>query len=188
VRHALPAFGGGAELSQRAGTTLLVGVGHEARGDDAVGLLVAELLLRHWRGQPPAGVRVLAWRGAPLDLLPHWDGLERLVIIDALVTAGSERPAPGTLQRLSADAPFVRDAGASSHGFGVAEALALAQALGRAPRRVQLWGIEAGVCEVGAPLHPAVVEAALALARRLAREFERPRRGRGVGGVDATLG
>jgi hydrogenase maturation protease len=61
------------------------------------------------------------------------------VVVDA--TRSGE--APGTVRRLPRAAPALR-APASSHALGVSQALALAEALGRAPRRLELVGVEAG--------------------------------------------
>jgi len=147
--------------------TLVVGVGNLERGDDGVGPLVARLLARSWADDPPPGVDVLAWGGDPLGLLDLWAGRERLLLIDAVVTGA----AAGTCRRFAADAPFRSDAGASTHGLGVAAALELARALGRAPATVEVWGIEGVAFEPGAPLTPAVAEAALALVERLRRDL-----------------
>jgi hydrogenase maturation protease len=46
----------------------------------------------------------------------------------------------------------------SSHGIGVAEAVELARALGRLPRRLTLIGVEAAGFEVGASLSSAVAD------------------------------
>jgi hydrogenase maturation protease len=147
--------------------TLVVGVGNDDRGDDGVGPLVARLLACALATDPPAGVAVVPWTGDPLGLLEVWDGCERLILIDAVVSG----VAPGACRRWSADAPFRTDPGGSTHGFGLATTLALAQALGRAPARVEVWGIEGAAFGAGAPLTPAVAHAALALVERLDREL-----------------
>jgi hydrogenase maturation protease len=112
---------------------------------------------------------VLPWTGDPLGLIDVWDGCDRLVLIDAVVSGG----APGACRRWGADAPFRTDAGGSTHGLGLASALALARALDRAPATVEVWGIEGAAFEPGAPLTPAVASAALALVERLGRELAR---------------
>jgi len=150
-----------------SGGTLVVGVGNEDRGDDGVGPLVARLLACALADDPPAGLAVLPWTGDPLGLIDVWEGCDRLVLIDAVVSGG----APGACRRWGADAPFRTDAGGSTHGFGLASTLALARALDRAPATVEVWGIEGSVFEAGAPLTPAVAAAALALVERLGREL-----------------
>jgi hydrogenase maturation protease len=150
-----------------AGGTLVVGVGNDDRGDDGVGPLVARLLACALAADPPAGVAVVPWTADPLGLLEVWDGCERLILIDAVVSG----VAPGACRLWGTDAPFRTDPGGSTHGFGLASALALARALGRAPARVEVWGIEGAAFEAGAPLTPAVAEAALALVDRLGLEL-----------------
>jgi hydrogenase maturation protease len=150
--------------------TLVVGVGNDDRGDDGVGPLVARLLADALAALAPTnrpGLEVIAWTGDPMGLLDRWADADRLVLIDAVV-AGA---VPGACHRLGDDAPLRTDAGASTHGFGVAATLALARALGRAPARVEVWGIEGAAFAPGAPLTPAVARAAQALAARLASEL-----------------
>ena len=158
--------------------TLVVGVGNEDRGDDGLGPLAARLLAdaiapraeghagRRAGTGPTDDVEVVAWSGDPMGLLDRWAGFDRLVLIDAVVSGGE----PGTTRRYGPDAPFAEGAGASTHGFGLAAALALGRALGRLPERVEVWGIEAAEFSHGAPLTPAVAEAVLALVPRLSAE------------------
>ncbi len=147
--------------------TLVVGVGNEDRGDDALGPLAARLLARAWGDAPPPGLRVLAWTGDPTGLLDVWTGVQRLVLIDAMVSGA----APGSCCRYGGDAAFVSAGATSSHGFGLAGALALARALGRAPPSVEVWGIEGARFGAGEPLTPAVRSAVEALVARLQREL-----------------
>ena len=165
-------------------TTLVVGVGNDDRGDDGLGPLAARLLARALERErppvpalppvpapaaavPPPGVAVVAWTGDPMGLLDVWSGYERLVLIDAVVSGA----APGTCRRFGPDAPFARAPGASTHGLGLASALALARALGRVPEAIEVWGIEAAQFEAGAPLTPEVARAVLALVERLETEL-----------------
>ena len=144
--------------------TLVVGIGHDDRGDDAAGPLTARLLARAWGDLLPPSVAVRGWRGDLLALIDAWCGVERLVLVDAVVSGA----APGTWRRYGVDAPFARGAGASTHGVGLADALALARTLGRLPPTVEVWGIEATDFTAGAPPTEAVASAAAALAAHLA--------------------
>ena len=148
--------------------TLVVGIGHEDRGDDAAGPLTARLLARAWGDLLPPQVAVRAWRGDPLGLMDAWSGVERLVLVDAVVSGA----APGTCRRYGVDAPFATGAGASTHGVGLADVLALARTLGRLPPTVEVWGIEAADFTAGAPPSEAVATAAAALAAHLAATLE----------------
>jgi hydrogenase maturation protease len=100
----------------------------------------------------PAGVEVLVWSGDPLGLLDRLTGVDRLLLIDAVVTGA---PA-GTIHRLRPEAPFATAPAASSHGLGLADALALGRALGRLPPHVDVWGVEGAVFDLGADLHEVV--------------------------------
>jgi hydrogenase maturation protease len=116
-----------------------------------VGPLVADRLRA-------AGATVLDCDDEPTRLLDAWAGLELVVIVDA-VRSGA--PA-GTVHRIEAgDGPLPRDLGlASTHAFSIADTLELGRALGRAPRRVVVVGVEGAAFEMGDPVTPAV-EAAL---------------------------
>src|SRR5262245_42204459 len=99
---------------------LAVGSPH---GDDRAGWEVVERLCRERR--PGIEAAVLS---EPLRLMEHLDGCGRLVIVDAC-RSGAE---PGKVVRLNwPDGRLANSAGPSTHGFGVATALALAEALGR---------------------------------------------------------
>jgi hypothetical protein len=73
------------------------------------------------------------------DLLDALDEVEGIVLVDA-----TRSGAPiGSVRRLRAE-EVTRAKATSSHGFGVASALLLAQTLGRPAARVEWVGIEAG--------------------------------------------
>ena len=126
---------------------IVIGVGNAFRGDDAAGLAVARAL-----GDDP---RVLAHEGEPIDLLDRWGSVDEVIVVDAARSGA----APGTVHRLE-DHAGPPSAHGSTHAFGLAETLALARALGRAPARVTVYGIEgerfgAGE-ELSAPVQAAV--------------------------------
>jgi len=104
-----------------------------------------------------AGATVLDCADEPTRLLDLWQGLDLVVVVDAL---SSGAPA-GTLHRVdAADGPLPRDLRlASTHAMGVADALELGRALGRAPRRVVVVGVEGASFGMGEELTPAVAEA-----------------------------
>ena len=139
----------------------VIGVGTR-QGDDAAGLAVAERLGASLGG----AVRVLACERG-VDLLDALAGARVAVIVDALRSGDR----PGRVRRLAPET-LARGAMLSSHGFGVAEALALAASLGRAPHVVEVVAIEAGAARHGA-LSPAVqagvIEASVLVAELVAR-------------------
>ncbi len=73
-------------------------------------------------------------------LLRYLEGAQQVVIIDAVVQGcAAGEPVLVSLETLADPAELT-----SCHGFGVAEALALAQTLGSLPARIDLIGIGAG--------------------------------------------
>jgi hydrogenase maturation protease len=133
----------------------VVGVGNEMRQDDGVGLLVARRLKR----MVPRGVRVVECGGEALELMECWEGSEVAVIVDALYGDADV----GTVHRfdLGQGHPVPdRFFTYSTHDISVSQALELARVLGRLPRRVVLYGIEACSFEHGAEMTPEVADAA----------------------------
>lgn len=124
----------------------MIGIGTQ-RGDDAAGLAVADGLRRR---ALPAGVDVADCARPALDLLDPLSDCDAVVIVDAMQSGD----APGRVRRVPLEIVRARR-GHSSHGLGVAEALQLAAALGRCPKRVEIVAIEAGDAREGA-LSPAV--------------------------------
>lgn len=150
----------------------LIGVG-SGHGDDDAGLRVAAALAA--RALPP-GVAVRRCERPLPDLLDALAGADAAVIIDAAATGA----APGSVRRL-ASSELARHGAASSHGLGVAQVLALAAALDRAPARVELLAIEIAACAPraeGAPPSPALL-AAVAAATEAALEIAREIQGLG---------
>ncbi|ROR32754.1 hydrogenase maturation protease [Inmirania thermothiophila] len=120
-------------------------------GADAVGLEAGRLLAA---GPLPAGVEVRCLDRPGAALVAHLEGAEAVLVLDAV--AG--RP-PGAVVRLGRGELLRRSRPASTHALGVAEALALAEALGLLPPR--LWLLGMGIGDGGAALPEAA-------ARRLA--------------------
>jgi hydrogenase maturation protease len=126
-------------------------------GDDAAGPAVVARLLAE--GLPPGVETLIARR--PDALVDALEGVEVAVLVDAS-RAGLP---PGTVHEPERAA--LREARAlSSHGLGAAGALALAEALGRAPRRLAVVAIEAAALD-GDGLSPAVRSAIPEAARRV---------------------
>jgi hydrogenase maturation protease len=138
-------------------------VGSSFRGDDAVGPVVAERLRA-------VGAPVLDCADEPTRLLDLWDGLDTVVVVDAL----RSNAVPGTLHRIDADdGPLPRDVRlASTHAMGIADVLELGRTLGRAPRRVIVLGIEGASFGMGEAMTPAVAGAIDELVASVLRELQ----------------
>ena len=143
-------------------TLHILGIGSPA-GDDQAGWLLVDALRA--RGVEADGRVALAKLDRPgASLLACLEGVDRVILVDALQSGGT----PGDIHRWTEADWGAVDADLSSHGFGVLAALALAQALGSLPQRVEVVGIEIASAVPGEPVSPAVREAVAQLAERLA--------------------
>jgi hydrogenase maturation protease len=139
-------------------------VGNAFRGDDAVGLEVARLL----RGTLPERVELLEREGEPTALIDSWEGAEAVWLVDAVSSVARV----GTVHRLDAgEEELPGDLfHASTHAFGLAEAVELARALGRLPARTIVFGIEGARFEAGDGLSSEVAAAAAEVAASVREE------------------
>lgn len=145
----------------------MLGVGNAMRGDDGIGPLLARRL------EPllPAAAQVRVLGADPLRLVESCDGVDALLCIDA----SEPRGRPGRVLRMDLKGGELPRAAlsTSSHGLGLAEAIALARALGAAPRRIVLYAVEAAGFEAGAAPGPKLARAARGLLPRLRAEILR---------------
>ncbi len=156
--------------------TLVLGLGNELLGDDAVGLAAVRAL----RAEPAAGangdeVEIVETALSGLALLDLMIGFDRALIIDSVCTG--RRP-PGTVCEL---APADLDAvvAPSPHFSGLPELLALARRLEVPfPTAIRILTVEtADPYTLGAGLTPAVARALpelVARAREILRAFDAP--------------
>lgn len=138
-------------------TRKVIGVGHPDCGDDAIGPMVARSLA----GRVPADVTVLERPGDMLGLIDDWAGCSQVVLVDA---AAMDAPA-GTVRRidlLREDLPAGVSM-ASTHAFGVADAVALARTLGQVPGRLVAFAVAGTDFTPGAPPSEAVRDAVAAV-------------------------
>lgn len=138
-------------FSHGRGRNILIGIGNEYRGDDALGILVAREIAR--RGLP--GFSVLEQSGEGTNLMDAWKDARCVMIIDAVSSSAT----PGDLHRLDASREVIpkRLFHYSSHAFGVAEAIEMARALGELPPVAILYGIEGETFEAGIGLSESVI-------------------------------
>ena len=132
-------------------------------GDDAAGLEAGARLRA-------LGIEVETIERDAFTLLELWNGADEVLLIDAVVS-GAEPGAITVLDVTQADARIPPQS-CSTHRMGVAEALAIGRNLGRLPRRIVLYGIEAGSLDTvrrGSPdLSPAVARAVEQVAAEIA--------------------
>jgi hydrogenase maturation protease len=133
---------------------LVIGIGNEYRSDDGVGLVVA----RGLRAKNLPGMLIIESSGDGAALMEAWKAAQSVILIDA---AASGR-APGTIHRFDAvtQLPLTGFSFHSTHVFGVAEAIGLAQALQQLPPRLMVYAIEGKHFTAGVGLSPKVAKAA----------------------------
>ncbi|MCB9160301.1 MAG: hydrogenase maturation protease [Caldilineaceae bacterium] len=145
---------------------IIVGIGHDYRRDDAVGLVVARALAAHH----DAGLEVCCLGEDLLRLLEFMQPGAHIVIVDAVISGA---PA-GTLHHRD----LLREPGGddqsmgSSHLFGLGQVLALASALGRTPAALHLIGVEAMDVSTGQGFSDPVAASANALIVSLAEKSD----------------
>jgi hydrogenase maturation protease len=121
---------------KKGARVLVIGVGNDFRSDDAVGLAVA----RRLEEQDVHGIAIVEAPGEGASLVDAWDGTDAVILIDA-VRSGS---VPGTIHRLPRRA-LTRSADIflhSTHAISISDAIELARAMKRLPKRLIVVGIE----------------------------------------------
>ncbi len=128
----------------------IIGCGNADRGDDGAGILVARRLCG-------LGLDSMEHSGDGLALIELWQGSDDVVVVDAMQSGA----APGTVSVWEAGSESLRaeNCGCSTHGFGPAEAIEIARAVGRLPRRIRVYGIEAAQFAPGSAAGREVLEA-----------------------------
>lgn len=149
-----------------SGPVVVIGVGNPLRGDDGAGREVARRLGQRRR----PNVRVLETDGEASRLLSLMEGATFVYLIDACVSGAGA----GSYRRIDlAEEPLPEAAyGFSSHGFGLAAALALGKTLGSLPAHCIVFAIEAESFDIGAPVSAPVSRAVDAVVAALRRELE----------------
>jgi len=148
--------------------TLVLGIGNILLRDDGVGVWVAEKLRRQFRF--PESVTIIEGGTLGLDLLPQLDGVERLLIVDAVRHGG----APGELVRLEGrEVPAVLGHKLSPHQVGVQDLLAAAQLMGLEFSNLVLWGIEPESLDPGTGFSSRVGESLPRLVTNVIEELAR---------------
>ena len=145
----------------------VIGVGNAWRGDDAVGLLVARRLMAD---QLPE-VEIVECRGTVTAVREAWNDAAGVIVVDAVVSGGH----PGAIYRFNAHGggvPAQLSRSPSSHGWGVAEALALGQLFQELPPYLIIYGIEGQNFGPGQEVSQEVAAAIPEAVRRVRREIQ----------------
>lgn len=146
---------------------LIIGVGNAYRSDDAVGLVVARRL-REDGDAKLDDVTIQEQSGEGTALLEAWKEAGAVILIDA-VQSGAP---PGTVHRFDASRQALSAvfSCASTHSFGLAEAIEMARALQQLPAHCVVYGIEGQNFAAGIELSPAVEQAVDGVVERIRSE------------------
>ncbi len=145
---------------------LILGLGNDLLGDDAIGLVAAERIA----GRFGADVSVRTTSRSGLYLLESFEGFDDAILVDSVL---GDRP--GRVRELDARAVLPVPV-PSAHFAGLPEALALARAAGvHTPRRLRIFAVEVASSQtIGASPSGSVLEALPEVLRRVeeaAREW-----------------
>ena len=149
-------------------STLVLGLGNALMTDDAFGHWMINAL--QGRFTFSSDVAVLDGGTLGLDLLPQLEGIERLLVIDALEMGAL----PGTIFRLEGEeVPRAFAGKLSVHQMGLQDLLAVAELQGNLPAELVVWGVQPDSIEVGleltAPVAAAMDEAIAGVVGELRR-------------------
>ena len=148
--------------------TLVLGLGNILLQDDGIGIRVVNRLMERYA--LPDDVQALDGGVRGLALMPHLEGVERLLIIDA-VKCGKP---PGTLVRLAGDEiSTALGPKLSPHQEGLADLLWVAKVVGPCPEEIVLWGVEPATLDTGLDMSPPVAAQLDALVHRALDELAR---------------
>jgi hydrogenase maturation protease len=130
---------------------LVLGIGNLVMSDDGVGVKVVQQLQREYCF--PENVEIMDGGTLGLDLLPKLEGIDHLIVVDAVETGRK----PGTCVRLAGEElPVALETKVSPHQMGLKDLLSVAQLLGHSPGDMVLVGVQPGSIEMDTELTPEV--------------------------------
>lgn len=140
-------------MSERAGATVVIGLGNPLMGDDGLGLAaVARLQERYVM---PPSVLVVDGGTWGMNLLPTIEGAGRLLLVDAI----NNGMPPGTEVVLDrTELPKVLALKVSPHQIDMREVLALTELRGTLPDDTLALGLQPERVEMGLALSPRLAE------------------------------
>lgn len=153
----------------------MLGIGNILMNDDAAGVLVVQALAEKYIFSQE--LVILDGGTLGLDLLPHLEGVDRLLVVDAVETGGTV----GSIARMTGDdIPLALATKVSPHQMGLKDLLLVADLQGYSPKEMVLWGVQPGSIEMDIELSPDVAKAVDILKVKVLEELER-------WGITATL-
>ncbi|MHB8776405.1 MAG: HyaD/HybD family hydrogenase maturation endopeptidase [Anaerolineales bacterium] len=148
--------------------TLVLGVGNKLMSDEGVGVHVIERLAAGY--VIPEEVQVLDGGVLGMDLLYYLEGIENLLLVDAVET----HKEPGTIIRLEGEeeVPAFLAMKISPHQIGVPDMLAAARFKDLYPKQLVLWGIQPELLEIGLDLSPLIESKVDALVENMVEQLK----------------
>lgn len=145
---------------------LILGVGNLLLTDEGVGIHVVQKLLEY--ADLPPDVEIVDGGTAGLGLLYYLEGVNRLVIVDAVEL----HAAPGTIVRWNGEqVPVYMAMKVSPHEITLPDFLAAARLRDLYPQEVIVWGIQPESLEVGVDLSPTLAAKLDELVQNVLGEF-----------------
>ena len=158
-------------MNLRTGTgprVLVLGIGNLVMSDDGVGVRVVQQLQREYCFTENVGIMDGGTLG--LDLLPELEGIDHLIVVDAVETGGK----PGTCVRLAGEElPIALETKVSPHQMGLKDLLSVAHLLGHSPGEMVLIGVQPGSIEMDTELTPAIEAKVDELIRMILDELDK---------------
>ncbi len=148
-------------------SVLILGVGNILLSDEGLGVRVVERLKESYIF--PENVKLLDGGTLGIDLLYFLEGVDRLIIIDAIIGG----KAPGTVYKLSGEeveAYFKRKV--SVHEVGIQEVLGIAKLTGKYPKEVTVIGMEPQSLDISLELSPKIKENLERLIQEVIKQLE----------------
>jgi hydrogenase maturation protease len=146
---------------------LVLGLGNTIMSDDGFGVKVVTALSSRYHF--PESVKLLDGGTLGLDLLPYLEGVERLLIIDAL----DMRSEPGTISRIAGEeVPRAFASKLSVHQMGLQDLLAVAELQGHVPKDLVVWGVQPESIAMGTELTATVAAAVEPVVAGLLEELQ----------------
>lgn len=147
--------------------TLVLGIGNLIMSDDGIGVRVVQKLRDEYTF--PDTVTILDGGTLGLDLLPQLEGIDRLILVDAVET-GQE---PGTCIRLTGEElPIALETKVSPHQMGLKDLLSVAELMGHKPGEMVLVGVQPASIEMDTELTPVVQAQLEVLCDMVLKELE----------------
>jgi hydrogenase maturation protease len=144
----------------------VLGIGNLLMNDDAAGVRVVQALTGKFAF--PEEVMLLDGGTLGLDLLPYLEGVDRLLVVDAVETGD----APGTLVRLTGDdIPLTLATKVSPHQMGLKDLLLVADLQGHAAAEMVLWGVQPASIDMDIEMSPEVAVAVILLQEKVLAEL-----------------